>query len=117
MKTLFTWLVMVFVLSVYPFEDAGIYVYSPYDKVFHFVVYAITTLLLYRVLRDTGKAFWKRWALLCSLIIAAAYGLAMEVAQEVVGYRTFSLWDEAVNILGALTALIMIRLRNRGREA
>jgi VanZ family protein len=117
MKPLFAWLVMVFVLSVYPFEDSGIYVYSPYDKVFHFVVYAITTLLLYRVLRDSRKGFWERWALTSALVIAAAYGLAMEVAQEVVGYRTFSLWDEAVNVLGALTALIIIRVRNWGGTA
>jgi VanZ family protein len=117
MKLLLTWLAIVFVLSVYPFEDSGIYVYSPYDKVFHFVVYAITTLLLYRVLRDSRKGFWERWALTSALVIAAAYGLAMEIAQEVFGSRTFSLWDEAANIMGALSALIIIRAKSGGVEA
>jgi VanZ family protein len=115
MKPLFLWLVMVFVLSVYPFEDTEIYEFPHADKVGHFVLYAITGTLLYNVLKGSGRGFPGRWALPLAVVLASVYGLGMEAAQDIVGYRDFSLLDGAVNALGALCAVLYMRFARRTR--
>lgn len=112
MKTLILWLVIVLVLSVYPFEGSGMrFAYA--DKVLHFIIYGITSVLLYTVL--VGMPSFKRWALVLSVIIASAYGLSMEALQGAVATRDFSLLDAAANTLGAISGAIFIIVRRRKR--
>lgn len=115
MKPLFLWLVMVFMLSVYPFEDSEIYEFPHADKVGHFVLYAITGALLYNVLKDSRMGFLKKHAISLAVVLASVYGLGMEAAQDIVGYREFSLLDGAVNAFGALCAVFYMRFARRAR--
>lgn len=109
MKTLVFWLLMVLVLSLYPFGDLSRYSFGFADKLLHFFIYAVTCALLYTVFMQSGSVFLRRRALVLSVLAASAYGLAMEIAQGFVGSRSFSVYDEAVNVLGAVAAAIYIR--------
>jgi VanZ family protein len=113
LRPLIIWLVMVFVLSVYPFKDMGGLSLSYGDKVLHFIIYAITGALLYRVLTDSRGKVLRTYAFVLALLLASGYGLGMEFAQDFVGYRSFSLWDEAVNVLGALAAVSYMKFIRR----
>lgn len=112
MKTLLIWLVMVLILSVYPFENLALRsVYA--DKALHFVLYGITCTLMYVVFRGTGSLFFGRRALPLAVVLASGYGLVMEALQGLTTARDFSLGDAAANILGAVTAVGFILLMRR----
>jgi len=116
MKTLLFWLFIIFVLSVYPFQNTSSSVFfSQEDKVFHFLLYAITTPLVYVVLRQSRAAFLKRVPpLLIAVVFTLIYGMFMEVAQEMTSTRKFSVTDALANALGAMAGVIyvlIIRIR------
>jgi len=113
MKALLFWLFMVFVVSVYPFENMSRYSFDYADKILHFLIYGITCVLLYKVMSMSRKPVLIRMALPLAIIFASAYGLAMEIAQGFVSARTFSLWDEAVNVFGALTGAGFVKMIGR----
>jgi VanZ family protein len=109
-KTLLIWLLIVLALSVYPFEDAGVsFAYA--DKVLHFIIYAITGVLLYTVLMERPSL--RRRAAILSVVIASGYGLLMEVLQLYVPSREFSLLDAATNALGAVCGMVFIVMKRR----
>lgn len=127
MKTLFMWLAVVLVLSVYPFEGvrAG-FLFA--DKALHFIIYAITCALFYTVLKESrrphsmsgiagaGVARWKVSVLLLSVVLTSVYGLLMEVMQGFVTARSFSLWDGVTNTLGAVSAAVYINITVKRRR-
>lgn len=115
MKALLFWLFMVFVLSVYPFDHMSRYSFDFADKLLHFLIYGITCVLLYKVMRMSRRPSLIRMALPLAIIFASAYGLAMEIAQGFLSTRTFSLWDEAANVFGALTGAGYLKLMGRKR--
>lgn len=110
MKPLVLWLTMLAVISLYPFHSTPSISYA--DKVLHFLLYAITCALFYSVIRTSSRNERLRKGalpLVLSFVLASAFGLAMEVAQHFAGTRSFSLWDQAANTLGALAAVVYIR--------
>lgn len=115
MKTTLIWLGMVLVLSVYPMQSGVQVGYA--DKLIHAFIYAVTCLLFYSFLKTrTG-----RWALLLSVILAAGYGLLMEIAQGFTDHRSFSGFDALANLVGAAAAAlyirtVMLRKRPRGED-
>ncbi|MDP2168624.1 MAG: VanZ family protein [Thermodesulfovibrionales bacterium] len=108
MKTVIVWLVVVFALSVLPLEASSKVQHS--DKILHFIIYAITCVLLFTVIAKK-KPFWT--ALAASFALSAGYGLLMEGLQGLTATRSFSLLDEAANTLGALSATAFIILRRK----
>lgn len=108
MKKVVAWLLIVLVLSVYPFGSTGAPEFT--DKVLHFIIYAITAALFFTVFRD-------RWPLLTALYasaaLAAGYGLLMEVLQIFVDGRGFSVGDIIANALGATLAGAFIFIKRR----
>lgn len=98
MMILFFWLFAVLVLSVVPVsspEMGG----TPADKVAHFLLYGVTALLVARAIR---KRMPKGWSVIAAVVIASAYGAAMEVVQHLLPYRSFSFADMAANFAGAV---------------
>ncbi|MBM2827450.1 MAG: VanZ family protein [Dehalococcoidia bacterium] len=71
----------------------------------HMTEYAVLALLLHRALGRPGSR--KRLAII--LLIAILYGLSDEVHQMFVPSRSSSLWDVAVDALGAGIALGVLR--------
>lgn len=105
------WLSVVLFLSVIPVRgpETG----YPLDKLIHFVLYGITAIIFYRVLR-LRTSLIKSTVL--SIIIASFFGLAMELLQSVVPWRESSFLDELANIGGAFFFCILYALREYRRK-
>jgi VanZ family protein len=115
MKTVVVWLAMVFVLSVYPFKTSASSMLPYGDRLLHFIIYAITTPLLYTVLAHR-RASLVRKPLALAVLLSLGYGLAIELAQELFFSRAFSLQDVAANALGAAAGAVYVLYLRRSRK-
>jgi VanZ family protein len=97
MSSFILWLVIVLILSVVPLPE-NIIPSLPIDKIVHFVLYGVTAVMLYRILRTRRSA--KR-SVLYSIVVSAFYGVLLEVIQFFLPYRSFSTGDMVANTLGA----------------
>ena len=98
------WLFIVLVLSVIP--ASGPETDLPLDKIVHFVLYGLTSILLFRYLiekTNSRSAFYK------AVAVASIYGAAMEVVQYFLPHRSFSLGDMAANAAGAFLACLIYK--------
>lgn len=86
----------------------------------HFSEYFILSVLLFRAFRGNLSRRWSlRWTIL-ALIISALFAMLDEFHQSFIAYRTSSLFDVIIDILGSFTAQLMIAGRGlivrTGRE-
>lgn len=114
MKTLVIWLAMVLFISVYPLEQDSLS-FPHADKLMHFIIYAITSLLFYTYLKESKTLLYRRNAVLFAVLFASAFGLLMEFAQRFTATREFSLLDMAFNALGAIAGAAYIIYIQSGR--
>ncbi len=102
--------VFLLVVSVAPKEQLPPLADVPLaDKWAHLVAYAIFAWLLYRCGKRLAwsdrRTFWT------VLLVAAGFGVLMEYAQYTLATgRYFEVWDMIANTLGALLALLLIRM-------
>lgn len=118
-KTAFIWLLMLFVVSVFPFGEAPEIVSSS-DKIIHFIIYFITAMLFYVEFWRMGNKgprdyMWMArlgGPIAIAIIFSSLYGLLMELAQGVLtGTRHFSWLDAGANLMGALSAGAVIKIK------
>jgi len=106
------WFILIFVFSVIPVS--GPETDLPGDKVAHVIMYAFTSLLLFRYFsgkKQVMSAFY------VSVAVSGLYGAAMEIVQYFLPHRSFCFADMAANVLGAfLGSLLYMKLRNRKKE-
>jgi VanZ family protein len=97
------WFLLILIASVMPVSgiDTGL---LEEDKIAHFVMYGLTAILLFRYF--VQKTTFKK-AFYMSVAIAAFYGVAMEVVQYFLPYRSFSAGDMAANTTGAFIACLL----------
>jgi VanZ family protein len=98
------WFFIILVVSVIP--ASGPETDLPADKIAHFAIYGLTSILLFRYFRKvtTGRsAFYKAVAL------TIIYGAAMELVQHLLPYRSFSLGDIAANSAGAFLMCLVYK--------
>lgn len=77
----------------------------------HFAAYLLAMILGYLAYRTVR---WSRLLLLCALV--GLYGVALEIVQLFLTYRTFNPLDIVANLIGvALFVPIWTRLRRRGQ--
>jgi VanZ family protein len=82
-------------------------------KLAHFTEYAILGFLAARAFRSSPRpAMHSRWFLI-SLTLIVTYALIDEYHQSFVPSRTASIYDSLIDMAGGLTALLIIRRRNR----
>ncbi len=82
-------------------------------KLAHLTEYAILGLLAARAFRTSPRAaISKRWFLI-SLILIVVYALLDEYHQTFVPSRTGSIYDSFIDMLGGLTALIVLMRREK----
>jgi len=84
------------------------------DKWLHAAGYAAFAVLV-------AYAFLPRWrgtrrGLIASLLLAGGYGLAMEVVQGPLAYRSFDPADAVANLFGALVVVLAVGLGSRVLE-
>lgn len=101
------WLLIVLILSVIPAH--GPKTNLPIDKIVHFILYGITTIVLLRVLR-LKTTLTK--SVILSILIASLYGFAMEIVQAALPWREFSIADEIANISGAVFFGVLYGMKN-----
>jgi VanZ family protein len=97
MILIFLWLFVVLLLSIMP--SGGLQTELPLDKIIHFIIYGITSIILFRVLKLRMSVIK---ATVLSIGIASLYGLAMELLQSQLPWRECSFLDEVANISGAI---------------
>lgn len=86
-------------------------------KAAHFTEYAILAFLAARAFRTSPReALANRWFVV-SLALVVAYALLDEYHQSFVPSRTSSVYDSFIDILGGLTALLLVRRRAKSRES
>lgn len=85
-------------------------------KLAHLSGYAILALLLYRAFRAGCETRWRwRWAL-SAFVVAAGYALLDEYHQSWTQYRTASVWDSLIDMLGSVLSLFGLRLSSHSRD-
>ena len=78
------------------------------DKVYHFILYFILALLLYRALSHTLAPVNKKYGLWMALILTILYGCSDEIHQYFVPLRKADLWDLLFDAIGACVAIFCI---------
>jgi VanZ family protein len=103
------WLFSILIISILPVSGPGTDL--PEDKIAHVVIYALTSVLLFRYFsekRPVIRAFYT------AVAVSSLYGAAMEVVQFFLPHRSFSVLDMAANVLGALFgALLYLKMAKR----
>lgn len=100
-------LAMVFLVALLPSPDVPAIVEGQ-DKVGHFAVFLILTLL--------GLLAWPKHAFaVCASMLL--YGVAIEVAQSFTTYRQGDPWDWAADALGVVLALLLRSFAKRTGSA
>jgi VanZ family protein len=85
-------------------------------KIAHFTEYAILGFLAARAFRPSPRpAISHRWFLICATLVVV-YALMDEYHQSFVPSRTASIFDSFIDMAGGLTALIIVRRRDRRRH-
>jgi VanZ family protein len=80
------------------------------DKIYHFLAYAVLTLILYNYLTTTTV----KHNILLSVTIAVIYGIIIEVLQSTVtDFRTPDYYDVIANTTGALFTMLMLRFKKK----
>jgi VanZ family protein len=98
------WFFLLLVVSVMPVSGPDTDL--PADKIVHFLLYGLTSILLFRYLtkKTNGSgAFYK------AVAISSIYGAAMEVVQYFLPYRSFSIGDIAANAAGAFLVCLIYK--------
>lgn len=90
-------------------------------KAGHLSEYAILGLLFSRAFGASGHLWLRRRWFAASLILISLYAFSDEYHQSFVPSRTASIYDSLIDIIGGLTALVLIalwkRTRRRARKA
>ena len=98
---------LAFIISCFGFFSEvkqGPVLFSHFDKVMHFGVFAVLTLLL-------QKGFGLNWKI--GLALAVIYGAAVEIIQGAFAGRQASFGDWVADILGAIAALYVLYVLKR----
>ncbi|SDB57952.1 VanZ like family protein [Flavobacteriaceae bacterium MAR_2010_188] len=79
------------------------------DKLNHFLAHGLLTLLAYNYFRLTSL----KNIILLSLSTSAVYGIIIELLQlTVTTERTFDFFDMLANLLGALSAIFLLKIKD-----
>ena len=100
--------IMIFIFSSQPEVGVEQYFYGQ-DKVMHFVIYGIHTLLCLLTLSDRISLL-KFIQYFLALILSISYGIFNEIYQYFIPEREYSFGDIVANSLGVITFLILIYL-------
>jgi len=99
----------VFIYSISSMSCISIGPSLPYiDKVYHFILYFILALLLYRALSHTLTPVNRQYGLWMALILTILYGCSDEIHQYFVPLRKADIWDLLFDAVGACVAIFSI---------
>ncbi|MEC3905803.1 VanZ family protein [Tamlana sp. 2201CG12-4] len=103
-------LAIVSLIKLNNLPDVGI---SFADKIFHFLAYALLTLLWFGAF-SYSLNLKKKQAVLYAAILAIIFGIIIEVLQDTMtDSRALDMYDVVANTLGALLASIVLKVKNK----
>lgn len=105
----FIWAGAILVLSFLPGEKLPQVPVAHLDKIIHFLVYFILSLLVIRLFQYEGR-FSRPVEASFTLILAGGYGTLIELMQHFIPGRDSSIFDALINILGAVIGIIIGRI-------
>ena len=76
------------------------------DKLFHFIIYSVLAILIWRGLYYASSPFFKKRAVLFAIIFTVLYGITDEIHQSFLPYRCCDLFDLLSDAFGACIAMI-----------
>ncbi|WP_052461060.1 VanZ family protein [Psychroserpens mesophilus] len=80
------------------------------DKIYHFLAYAVLTMVLYNFIATTTVKF----KILFSASIAIIYGIIIEGLQSILtDFRTPDYYDVLANTIGVVIAILLLKLKNK----
>jgi VanZ family protein len=94
------WALVIFCLSSRPFGNFAL-PFTHFDKLVHMGEYGILCLLLYRALIHTSESWWKKRAVMFSILLCILYGISDEIHQMFVPMRKLDALDLLADGLGA----------------
>ena len=108
----FSWATIVLILSGLPGNDLPHFAIKGIDKFVHFSMYGtLAFFLMNSTWYLAGKMPLSNLKMLSVFVISASYGLIMEVLQQTIFIqRSFDLWDEVANTIGAIFGIIIYKL-------
>ena len=86
-------------------------------KLGHFSEYAVLGILSARAFAGSANDFVQRHWFHIAVLLIVCYALLDEFHQIFVPGRTASIYDSAIDVVGGLTALLLIRFRHRRRQS
>jgi VanZ family protein len=103
---IFFWLCLLSTILLSLMPMTGRQLFEMQDKVGHAGIYAALYFL-------AAQAYGDRLSLWLLAIILVLFGLSMEFAQSMTGYRYADLWDALANSAGILSIWIILMVRRR----
>ncbi len=98
------------VVSLLKFDALGHLGPSYKDKIFHFLAYALLTLVWYNVLVLRQK---NSNVLLIAAVLSVSIGIVIEVLQGITGYRDTSVMDALANTLGVMLMSVILIMKQK----
>jgi VanZ family protein len=95
---------LIFFLSSLSRLPEAVPAFFGFDKIAHFIEYYFFGWLIYRAFTSSGRRRDRRYALLMTLLIGAAYALSDEWHQSFVPGRDASLWDVLFDTAGVVAS-------------
>lgn len=98
-------------------EDRVAAIHFVIRKVAHFTEYAILAFLARRAFFTSSQITLRRYWLQAALLLIVCYSLIDEFHQSFVPSRTASIYDSAIDVLGGLTVLLVLKFCYKRPEA
>jgi len=104
------YLFAIFVLSSIPSLTPPPLGFGWQDKFYHFLEYAVLSLLLFLAFRNSKRGSWKRKTHILTVTIAVLYAASDEIHQSFVTNRNGDFWDWVADVAGIITVQLIAYL-------
>ncbi|MBK8551500.1 MAG: VanZ family protein [Ignavibacteria bacterium] len=115
--SLFTYCLIIFILSSIPGDDFPQVGFQFGDKIVHFIIYAILFSLFFYSLKNQSKYVrLQKFALEFSFLFTVLYGITDELHQYFVPYRSCEFYDWVADAAGGLFMYLMFKYFSEKRK-
>jgi len=104
------YLMAIFVLSSIPGLTPPPLGFAWQDKFYHFLEYAILSVILFTAFRSTARKMWRKNAHWLTVLVALFYAATDEIHQTFVRNRNGDFWDWVADGVGIIAVQILIFL-------
>jgi len=111
-----SWNILIIFGSLLPVQDVPdmkFEIIPPLDKLFHFAMYFVLSLLMFHGARSNPSSRWMKKLWFAIMIYCLGLGIFLEILQKYFNLgRNFDTFDVLANVGGAFVAAIIYRIYN-----